>query len=263
MEPPFFYRTGPKPHSAANHLWRAEREPRTVVGPLGEAVQNCSTGPSLFAFFRHKITAGLIFLHFFYLYIYESNMPLVDPDLEAASETEAIDFDSQSSDQNITASLHESQGTSTSESGKKRKASSFEEYSGSCCDRCNSITGELAGLRSLISTEGFKHLSLPALKQSAAAGCPSCSFLLNHFRKIPRKWNDDSVFYFRDQYYGARIKFEHRKGMDEAEFYSELHFLHERFGTLEVFFESSPVLKSRVTSLFLFADGRPYISLSL
>lgn len=191
-------------------------------------------------------------------------MPLVDTDLEAVrSETENIDFDGKSSDQNITASLDKSRDASTSEPSKKRKASSFEEDSGSRCDRCNSITGEIAGLRSLTSREGFKHLSLPALKQSAAAGCASCFFFLNHFRKIPRKWDDDSVFYFRDRYHSVGNKFEHRKGMDEAKFYSELLFLHERFGTLEVFFESSSILENRITSLFLFAAGRSYISLSL
>jgi hypothetical protein len=188
-------------------------------------------------------------------------MPEVDYGLETTrSETEKLIFNTKPRDQNVIASVHKAQDTFSPQFGKKRKANSFDEDSGSLCDRCNSITGEIAGLHSLTSVEGFQHLSLLALKQSSAAGCGSCLFLLNNVRKVPKKWDDDDVIYLRDQSYLHSYAGDSRF-MGETKFYAGLHFLHERFGTLDVFVDSSSRQnRSQITSLFLFATGASYTS---
>ncbi|KAH7413481.1 heterokaryon incompatibility protein-domain-containing protein, partial [Cadophora sp. MPI-SDFR-AT-0126] len=140
---------------------------------------------------------------------------------------------------------------------KKRKASDLDAAVDPWCERCKVMTGSITGLRSLMSEGGFKHLSLPALKQSATAGCSSCSFILSHLKKIPRKWDDDSVFYLRDSFYTAGRRYEDWKGMEEAKFYSELLFLHPRFGELQVYFEPGTALSDLVAVFFLFADSLP------
>lgn len=149
------------------------------------------------------------------------NMPPDCADLSAAdSRNQVDDTGGKSADQNVTGILAADEiNLSLKEPSKKRKASDLGADSESWCQRCRLMTGSITGLRSLMSAEGFKHLSLPALRQSAAAGCSSCSFFLSHFKKILRKWDDDSIFHLQDKPYSRGIRFEDRKYMKADEFY--------------------------------------------
>jgi len=56
-------------------------------------------------------------------------------------------------------------------------ASKYPQVSPLLCDTCVDITSTMSGLKALASRDGFRHLSLQELIESANNGCPFCKFL--------------------------------------------------------------------------------------